>query len=725
MAAEKPRLAPLFRLAAINGTRVSLEMHIRRATDLDARDREGRTALMLAALHKHHDACRMLLEAGADPSLTDARGANAETLARSAGADNVAALVRSFFEEVADGDSSILRVSATQIDPDTVEPSTLEWIEDPDPSHPAGDTDRLDRAEGVQEAIKAHVPTDKDTEWTDIDLDLPESSDSTLDRNVHERVRALIAAGWREGRLPESAVREAIAQSDADTEPLHLQSLLIVLGELGVEVDSEAEKVGVAVNYTVPSEDDTVAWEVADAGLALLDRLISPRTDPMYLYSKEIYRFHLLTREDEQRIGAAMEQGIRKAVLAIAGSMGGRRELRGAIERICERSEAPSMYFEPETLVDPERSEEHESVQINLRDGLDKEAEEGALETDPDDGAATRFLTLRTALAESESPAGSGRTQLAGELLRLGIRWDYIEHLGDIAREIEDVSVAEQVSEGLSAARDARKSLVESNLRLVLHHAKAYMGSGLLLPDLVQEGNLGLMKAATKFDYRKLFKFSTYATWWIRQSITRAIADQLRTVRVPVHMVESLARMRKLSAQLEKSIGHAPSVRQMAEQLQLPVRLVYRMREITDIQLTFDDALPECELRMNADTERVPTIGELVPEPDPGPEELTLMADCQRAVGEAVCNLPARQADVLRRRFGIGDHCDRTLEEVGALFDVTRERIRQIEAKSLKRLATGASSSELRSLLGIDAPPPAPEEQSAGPEPAETVEEIS
>ena len=266
----------------------------------------------------------------------------------------------------------------------------------------------------------------------------------------------------------------------------------------------------------------------------------------------------------------------------------------------------------------------------------------------------------------------------------------YLKEIGKVPllSAEEEKELARRMAEGDS---EARKKLAEANLRLVVSIAKRYVGRGMLFLDLIQEGNLGLIKAVEKFDYQKGYKFSTYATWWIRQAITRAIADQARTIRIPVHMVETINKLIRVSRQLLQELGREPTPEEIAAEMEIPVERVREILKISQEPVSLETPIGE---------EEDSHLGDFIQDDNvPVPADAATFTLLKEQLGEVLETLTDREKKVLELRFGLEDGRSRTLEEVGKEFNVTRERIRQIEAKALRKLRHPSRSRKLKDYL--------------------------
>ncbi len=291
-----------------------------------------------------------------------------------------------------------------------------------------------------------------------------------------------------------------------------------------------------------------------------------------------------------------------------------------------------------------------------------------------------------TAAVDSESGEGDGTEAVAiDDPVKV-----YLKEIGRVPllTSEEEIDLAIRINDGDVAAK---QRLSEANLRLVVSIAKRYLGRGMQFLDLIQEGNLGLIKAVEKFDYTKGFKFSTYATWWIRQAITRAIADQARTIRIPVHMVETINKVKKVSSQLLHQNGHEPTADEIAEELDMPVDKVREIMRVAQEPVSLETPIGE---------EEDSHLGDFIPDEEaPAPADAASHTLLREQLIEVLDTLTPREEKVLRLRFGLEDGRSRTLEEVGKEFNVTRERIRQIEAKALRKLRHPSRSKKLKDFL--------------------------
>ncbi len=324
------------------------------------------------------------------------------------------------------------------------------------------------------------------------------------------------------------------------------------------------------------------------------------------------------------------------------------------------------------------------------KSGLDDEDAEVTLLDTEDDGLAVSVL-------EDDVPP----EELEEEVIDLdlsvpeGVGIDdpvrmYLKEIGRVPllSAEEEVELAKRMEEG---DEEAKKQLAEANLRLVVSIAKRYVGRGMLFLDLIQEGNLGLIKAVEKFDYGKGFKFSTYATWWIRQAITRAIADQARTIRIPVHMVETINKLIRVSRQLLQELGRDPTPEEIAAAMEIPVERVREIQKVAQEPVSLETPIGE---------EEDSHLGDFIEDEDaPAPAEAASYILLKEQLESVLDTLTPREEKVLRLRFGLDDGRSRTLEEVGQEFGVTRERIRQIEAKALRKLRHPSRSRKLKDYL--------------------------
>lgn len=765
-------LSSFFRMAVAAGVEPAVRLHIARGDYIDARDPRGQTPLMIAASRNKTAVCRLLIDAAADMTLVDANGQDALSIAVAAGAKDAAAFLSALVPPVPnDPVAKILGRGATegrtkpvdagrrggeldtasvrktfadeQNSPQIVEvrsnasveiisvgerggptgdeghisswdddraesvPFDLSsWVPDDAKPPPANNVDLAKSAARTQAAITDFTPIDSSTDWADFDIFLPEQSTSPLRTDDERRasLRRLLLRALREGSVPEHLVEDFAIGDDREPQPEIDLALRMTLNDIGAETDERFECLlpdedfRVVVDERESPEEEDVVREAID----YFEDRASDRNAPIRLYGKQLSRQTLLTAQEEIALAQALEASIEEAIDALAAWPGGIERLLDAAEsaaRGLTRLELIAVLAFEKEEEDMAKGNEAIAASFGANDEADDLEDLG-----PGSAAAPFFAKTKEVqkLPRSGSTDDEAWPAMRLALKEMGLRKSFLLSLADWARRDKHPSAALFVR-ATERHQCARERMSLANIKLVRSIAAKYLFfSGMPIDDLIQEGNLGLLKAVEKFDWRKGFRFSTYATWWIRQAISRSIGNDSRLVRIPVHVHEHVVKLEKAVTAFESQNLRTPTAGELSAMLGLPSKKVATI--LRSAQPIVSLETPGIEEAFAADFKALAAAQD--------PVERAEAGELRHLMGGLVADLGRKPERIIRARFGFDNTSPMTLEELGASMGVTRERVRQIEAKALKKLSRGIRAGAVRHWITEEShEPPAGEER--------------
>ncbi|SHN40580.1 RNA polymerase primary sigma factor [Duganella sacchari] len=732
-------LNPLFKMAVMAGVESAVQLHIDRGDDLNARDGNGLTLLMLSATRNKSAICQLLLNAGADDSLLDPVGRTAHAIAVEVGADQAAqvlapptsspeivassdaplpspvehaAAIDSPAESAHPDEGTVIVVEATPSDSSSeIEVDGFDlfgWEPEETLTPPELDPTLAAEASAVQAAISAHEPIDSSTDWDDVDAFLPEQSVPFIrkdDIEARENLRLTLLRAYREGSVPHMAI-EALSTNDDGTANPEFEALLsLVVNDLAAEIDERFEYRTSQEDFTVfispyESEDEE---QVIDTALQFIDTVASRRSEPLRIYLKEFQKIKLISGDEEVALAKQMEKQHAHALEVLASWPEGIEKVLAAGRLVQQKARTLSSVsmgpLEPQPDLDASDDEPTLVSEMEATDDeTDDEAEEAAITSD---SAAHPFFDglLRLTELKNEPSSADSKKEIQEQLGALRLSTGFLFELTKAACNDPHESACEFAA-AMAGYLQAREQMAAANLKLAFHIAKKYLYSGEPLDDLVQEANIGLMKAVERFDWRRGYKFSTYATWWIRQQVGRSVADTARTIRIPVHVYETLQKLYRETRAFEAEVGRKPEADEIADRLGISLRKLRSLERIPQEPATIDDDFDDELIDASSYDSLV----------SPDPFEVSAEAQFCRIVDTVISCLKLKEQKVTRLRFGIGVNSSSTLEEVGVAYGVTRERIRQIEAKALRKLRHPNQSDQLH-LAFFGKPPIRPKHQ--------------
>ncbi len=629
MSSFSEKLNPFLKIAITAGVPSAVRMHIERGDSINALDINGNGSLHLAALKGHADIIQLLLEAGADRAILDFNGKTAIEVAQNSGSKECVRVLREWTGITPTVD--IIKESFEFEDDDDGAVAFNDWEPEKTQIAPEGDESLIKLAAVVNSEISVHQVIDRDTNWDDLDLYLPESvSSKTEDKEWLASLKLLLGITIREGSVPELLVNEICEDEFGLVNHELSEKISRVVYELAGQID---ERVGYSLSDW--NHDETVQEVLIDEAVVRLEELSSNSTDPMKHYIKDMRARLLLDAEQEVMLGKEIEKSTNDAMVILS-------RWPAALSRLVEQCAPINDVFDDEAEAEGDDREDEDSLS-----GI-----EGVLGVIENPGEVVKLL-LTVGLSRSE-------------LLKLST-----------SMEGDQTESANAFRGALASGEKARNTMITSNLRLVLSIARQYAWSELPFEEIVQAGNIGLMKGVDKWDWKRGFKLSTYATWWIRQSISRDIADRETFIRVPVHLQEKLRKVKREVIEDKKIDSTIRLAEEIAKRMGWTLERVSRLLDVKKGPDRFDEEVFDQNLSQ--------IYMELASDKDPA--LIYERNDTRSAIARMLNKLKERDRHIMVMRFGLNSDEPCTLEECGQAFELTRERVRQVEANAFRTLS--------------------------------------